>query len=535
MFHPVAAILISVAFAGPADSSKESEGTVFCHHRAFRIPVDMTAAERATVSAVRVYVSTDDGRTWNRCADAPADAKSVTYRSIRDGNYCFAMALIQKDGTQIPADVKSMETGLKVVVDTAQPSLMIKPVRSTAGKRGIRWEVADDHLDAASMRVAYCSDDSNNWKPMTVRSPEKAILWFEDGVEVRKLQACVCDKAGNETVQEVEIVGDRFTKSMVASFALSKPATQTTSYAQPQTKAQPPMREMNSKTTTSTASVWTPPFVAQPAAPVTSAPTSSLAKALDMDKGPSKPPAMPEKAWSPQIQPAAHSQSAATSHTAYSPVRPAANKPREYVLCGAEPIVVNYEVERTPGAPTPKVELWGTRDRGVTWTKLASDPDGISPIEANLPQDGVWGLKIVTRAATAPEAGPKSGTQPDTYVESDRLPPSVMVGTAEIQRGQVAIRWEANDKNMPANAISIYYGRTPQGPWSEVAKAVENTGEYVWNFSQAGVAGNVYFRVEAVDEAKNTAVSMSPMVVSLDPQSAKARVLQVQSRSADQR
>src|SRR5262249_748662 len=42
-----------------------------------------------------------------------------------------------------------------------------------------------------------------------------------------------------------------------------------------------------------------------------------------------------------------------------------------------------------------RVEAYATRDGGRTWMRLGDDPDRRSPIEFDLPEDGVYGVTLV--------------------------------------------------------------------------------------------------------------------------------------------
>lgn len=486
------------------DLKKEDDGVVYSPQRAFRIPLDLTDAERRTVSAIRLYVSEDQGKTWFRHSDGAPDTRVVTFRATKDGSYWFSIALVGRDGKQSPADIKTVDPGLRVVVDTTAPNLTLKPVRSKSGKRGVRWEVVDENIDFQSLRLAAWEESGTAWKAVPVRHPERALVWFEDNQNVEKLQAIIKDRAGNQSIQQVDIVGDRFTKHTPTTFALGDgnppgaSAVQQTSAQQP-TAAKPPQ------------------LIKQASALLPENDTGEIQRASAL---------MP------------------VQHTVQSPRQPVnvpatvqgtarARTDRKISLCGTDPIVVNYEVDETGSGPVTKVELWGTRDRGQTWVKLATDNDNISPIEAIIEQDGIWGLRVVVSSDTSGvDQPPRSGTEPDTFIEVDRTSPVIEMREPEVQRGQVQLQWVAADKNLSSTPITVLLAQRPEGPWTAVAQNLENTGEFLWNFARTGLTGRYYFRIEARDDAGNVNAVTTPAPISLDNPQPKGRVLDVQSRSA---
>jgi hypothetical protein len=198
------------------------EGTVYSGQRSFRIPLDLSADERAGITGIRLYVSENGGRTWVRHHDADPSAQFITFRANEDGPYWFSVALVDRQGEQIPADIRTAEPGLRVMVDTARPELSVKAIRSRTGKRGIRWVMTDPNLLSETHRLAGWNAAIGQWEPLESMHPEDHLLWFDEGVQYDKIQSCVSDRAGNERVVEVEIVGDQFSKRDVAAFVLAK-------------------------------------------------------------------------------------------------------------------------------------------------------------------------------------------------------------------------------------------------------------------------------------------------------------------------
>lgn len=203
------------------DLDATQDGVVYSPQRAFRIPLDVTKEERAGLSAVRLYVSDDKGATWVRHSDGSPDSEVITFRAKRDGEFWFSIALVDKEKRQTPEDIGAAGAGLKVVVDTTKPTLDLRAIRSKSGRRGVRWSL-DEGSVAGSVRLAFFDEKNGQWAPLEVRHPEKGTAWFEGDVAVRKVQASVFDRAGNESVVEVEVDGEQFSKRELSSFVLDE-------------------------------------------------------------------------------------------------------------------------------------------------------------------------------------------------------------------------------------------------------------------------------------------------------------------------
>lgn len=477
---------LAIALAAPAADDggpvETDPSVVLCAHRAFRIPIELGPARSPDVSGIRLFVSTDEGKTWTNHLEGAADLDVVTYSATADGAHWFVIALVGADGRQVPERIEDVEPGLKVLVDTKRPDLSLRPVRSKSGKRGLRWEVSDENLDASSLRVAVWNGETEGWRPFELPPGERKLAWFEEGTNVRKIQGVVRDKAGNETVLEVNIDGDRFSKRTVDSFVLGAAGDP------PRTDASVPSESSR----------------------VNAKDSASFVKAEKI------PTAIPRSARY-GIEQAGHTE----------PAPPAAleTPTSNLSVSRSRRITINYALDEGDDVDR-RVELWGTRDRGQTWRRLAFDPDGQSPIEAELEEEGVWGLHILIASSSTAESVP-AGREPDFYVEVDTQPPAVEVAEPELRAGQVILRWTALDKNLAERPIDLLGARAPGGPWKKIASRVPNNGEYIWNFARDGVHGPMFFRVRARDRAGNLGWADSTRETALRIEPTRARAVHI--------
>ncbi len=470
--------------AGPGDAPMNGDSVVCSPHSTFRIPIDLAAEERQGVSAIRLFVSEDQGRTWVRHSDGDPAMEVVTFRANQDGEYWFTIALVDRNGVQAPADVQTVEPGLKVLVDTRKPELQVKAIRNRAGRRGIRWTFDDPNVVVSTYRLAVRDESTGQWREYDVRHPEEKMVWFNENEAFSKLQASIKDRAGNERVIELEVIGEQFSRKDVNAFVMSDRL------------ARPDVVPVSAQEPATDRMVPPSPSPVQPAVARES-----------FQQGGAVPAGMPQSTGhAPVSQGATNDTSAPPRSIPSATARTVAPSPApvsETTFCSSNHIVVNYVVESVGAGSQPVAELWATRDGGERWSLVAVDEDGRSPIESKLPAEGAWGLKIVMREESEPTDGPAPGSRPEMMIEVDTTAPEVRLSPATVVDGRVVIRWEATDPNLDAQAIDILYSSSPRGPWRPVATGLKNVGEYVWDVAGTGVPAEVCLRVEARDRARH--------------------------------
>ena len=217
-----AVLALLLVIVGPQGPDPANETPVFSPQRTFRIPLDLTSEERSGLSAICLYVSEDEGRTWVRHSIGDPSMDVITFRAKQDGEYWFTVALVNREGRQVPEDVRTVEPGLKVTVDTQKPEMTLRAIRNKSGRRGIAWTLEDAHIIDSSLRLAVWNEKSKTWEPFEIRHPEEKRAWFSEDENFTKIQGLVADRAGNERVIQVEVYGEQFTKQDIDVFALSE-------------------------------------------------------------------------------------------------------------------------------------------------------------------------------------------------------------------------------------------------------------------------------------------------------------------------
>jgi hypothetical protein len=200
-------------------------------------------------------------------------------------------------------------------------------------------------------------------------------------------------------------------------------------------------------------------------------------------------------------------------------------------------VTLDYEVARLGPSGIGEVELYITRDDGQTWyrmpgesTSVGAAPTTETPgmpatlrrsLTVELPEEGVYGLYLVVRSGAKlgkPPPGP--GDLPQLRVEVDRTPPTATLypfKTEPHRRNTIVLLWQASDRNLAANPITLEWSDRPGGPWQPIGpRELPNApSQYGWQLPP-GIPARVYLRLSARDTAGNVGLAETTEPVLID-------------------
>jgi hypothetical protein len=193
----------------------------------------------------------------------------------------------------------------------------------------------------------------------------------------------------------------------------------------------------------------------------------------------------------------------ASNSYAGSPTR---SEMKNVQLINSSEITLSYEVSKSGASGLRSVKLYMTQNDGLSWQDCAEAKDLVSPITAQLPGEGVYGFRLVLESGAGLSKGPpNSGDAPELRVEVDTTAPQVelyqLAPDPNLSNG-VILRWNAADKNIAPNPITLEWAENPEGQWQSIATAIPNTGTYSWKLPSK-MPVRVYLRVLARDLAGN--------------------------------
>lgn len=519
---------------------------------------------------VVLYASRDQGANWQQVSTAAAQVHSFQYQAPGDGEYWFAIRTYDVYGNYQPAGPYKPE--MRVIVDTQNPPSPRVEGTITGGVLTARVEASDvSGIDPNQIQIYAQLPGQPNWTPLTIQ-PMAAIaansvtvqgtLRLPAGVTQAALNVSVADKAGNRSVATSNVSAQSGYYQANTGPQLIGPAhsPQVSRFSPIQTQqaARDPFfladQQYQGRAPTLTSSPASPsqPFtnvaVQQPAVNV-----RPLAQAQ-----PQKPTVQP---WPVDSQRTKRIVAASTNTTARDPWKPASpfqstsfdplqrerrsnQTPKTLtddnrwgvpasLIAGirstersvnSKSFEFDYELQRTGQWGIANVELWGTIDNGNSWRRYAIDSDRQSPIHVTVPNEGVYGFKILIESVGGfePEK-PRPGDQPEVLIRVDVTKPLLTLTRAEQGQGYLADRmeigWSVGEEDLADQPIDLFYSNRKEGPWIPIASGIENTGQYAWRL-QRHLPGMIFIRVEARDRAGNVSSAITPQPVLINlPQS----------------
>lgn len=551
----VGGLLVGSALAGgaAADGPGAPADSYHMNDRKLTIPITLPATLRKEIAKLSLYVSTDQGKTWSQQATAGAGDDSFTFDAPQDGSFWFNVSYTDKAGQMSPreTEIYSGAPQLKVVVDTKRPFLKLEVSERTGDVAAIAWEARDEALEPSSVKLEFKAEGSAEWRPLDLGGAavgQKRFTLGTSGPATLRLMAA--DRAGNQSLQQTEVVAkaavpnetapaSRELPSTASSVAAGKPSTPPAGAAAARSvsmAAEPPTLPM----APAGAAPSAPPFsgpgsLASPSAPPTlpvggdsfrpagsSAPsnaptgTAPLATALPSNL----PPAAPTQEPKDGPRPLASSQPLA-SHQPYSGGYSAPGRAAGAAIIHTNQtrLELDYEIPKMGPSGVGVVELWVTMDNGRTWKKASEKTDPQPPFVFDAPNEGVYGFTMIVKSkAGLGRREPSAGDAPELRVEIDTTQPLATLYPVEAdprRKDLLYLIWKADDKNLGPQPVSLLWAEKQGGPWHPIAADQANTGRYQWRTPEQ-MPYRIFLRLEVRDLAGNVSIAETPEPVLVD-------------------
>jgi hypothetical protein len=518
---------------GPAEQPRLPE-LVRTKHRTFSIPFRLPASHDADATPQRVVmsVSKDLGGTWESAGDVAPSAGTFTYQAGADGEYWFRLRAVDRKGRARGGEGPDM----RVLVDAAGPRLAARVWKGADGEILCRYAAIDDSIRMESLKLEYRTADAQGWKSIAAEgvlsreSPAhlvgEEIWWAGEKVESLTARITVADSAGNQTVRQFTMEPtDPNVDQVALAQELGAPSLPSQSVPQDAVaagsvaRASPPTDGARPAGgwTAETAAAWS---AEQPRVPATQADGVGEQQSVLVSR-------TGGSAMAPDNPTGVRSLLASTSAgvPAQMPSQSSGPQPLEYrgkplQLSRSRRFAWDYEMPaERPNATRLRVELWSTRDGGLSWQKAAVDDDVVSPINVVLPAAGLYGFRLeIMPDVPDSSAGPRPGDAAESWIGIDEDPPHVeFLGAARLSESDtsgIVIRYTSRDQLPAPKTARLLFSPNAEGPWATITTAVENQGEYRWQPDRATPA-RVYLRIEVADAAGNVGAATSPEPVTV--------------------
>ena len=180
MTHPRCIIafcvfLLTLASLAAADlvTQDNATGKIYCRSPRFLVPYEAADNGPSGISAVRLYYTTDDGKTWAVFGEKPDPKGSFEFIAPSDGVYGFTVEAVDKAGNVERKDhpLQGTKPEISVVVDTKPPQ--IDPIfphedleLAPGAHMRIRFRAADPNISPSTAAVSVKKDDMAAWVPL---------------------------------------------------------------------------------------------------------------------------------------------------------------------------------------------------------------------------------------------------------------------------------------------------------------------------------------------------------------------------------
>lgn len=475
----------------------------------FRIEPTQNPAEQPVEA--QLHVSTDQGANWAASSRVKPDKGSFVFRAPHDGEYWFSIRTVDSQGISRPSG--AMQPQLKVSVDTVAPRLDVSVApHGPDGEIVARWQAIDPNLKPGSFKLEYQAASSGPWERVAVESPPSAMkhtlsgeaTWWANGVVGPILvRAEIADLAGNPAVTQAVVKPGSGTGPLAPSPSGMTANKLTT--APPDADGWRP----NDSTPANPSTRWPPDRNSfDPLAGSPSAPSNLPENAYPASGAP--PGFVPDaqQGTQPVRTPAQQVSSSNVSNPGRpgSPldfsILPAAVRPR---MVAAPSFELEYEIESVGPSGIGRVELWGTRDGGRTWSDFAVDTDNRSPMPVAVGSEGIYGFRILVQSGSGFGGRPPAeGDLPDIWIGVDTTKPTCKILSTEVSPDglELLLQWEAADDALDPRPVTLLFSENASGPWTPIASGLENSGSYRWKLDNR-VPPRILLRLEVRDEAGN--------------------------------
>lgn len=186
-------------FLEPAPGQESAGGMIFTRHRQFRIPFNPGPAENR-IKQLQLFVSVDQGRTWQPSGTAHPEKRHFSFTAERDGYHWFAVQTLDIDNKLFPLSLEGVAPSMKVVIDTQPPTVMLQPLPARGNEVGVSWDIRDENLDlsqADATRLEYRLAGNPAWIAVGTAPGANQVYWAPQSTGPIEVRLRAKDRAGN--------------------------------------------------------------------------------------------------------------------------------------------------------------------------------------------------------------------------------------------------------------------------------------------------------------------------------------------------
>ena len=190
--------------------------------------------------------------------------------------------------------------------------------------------------------------------------------------------------------------------------------------------------------------------------------------------------------------------------------------------------VLNYRFESIGSSGIQSLLIFISENNSKTWQIHSSIPFQLDPsspqtetlaLPVHVKQSGNYGFIIIPVSGSGiSEEHPSPGHPAQILVDVDNISPKATLHPIQIgdddQGKHLLIRWEVSDWKLTSTPISLAWSESIDGPWSPIAKEIENSQSYRWR-SMPHTSNKVFLRLKAKDTAGNVTQVVTKAAIDL--------------------
>ena len=199
-------LALHLTFFSPAAAQAQLPEPSYWRTRVFFIPYQPTDATpfASPIDKVQLLVSRGGDNQWAVLQEADPRVRGFSYHAPVDGEYAFAVRTVNRKGEATPATIAQAQ--IRVVVDTAPPTVQLTAAPDVTGRIILRYEARDLQLKPETVRLEAQSDGVT-WQriaagPPDVSQPDRVVGQVAWKPPTRaggvKFRATIDDRAGNQ-------------------------------------------------------------------------------------------------------------------------------------------------------------------------------------------------------------------------------------------------------------------------------------------------------------------------------------------------
>jgi hypothetical protein len=197
-----------VALAAPARAQSPEPDVLYSRYRQFKLPFTLGPGKE-NLKQLYLWVSADQGKSWERAAVAAPEHDHFQYIADRDGLLWFAVQTVDKQDRVYPTNMDGAQPSRRVVVDTQPPVVTLQQLPPPKeGWVGVSWNIQDDNFDPRvpdSLRLEFKAEGAVGWTPLQLREFTKPqAYWPSDVHGPIEVRLRARDRAGNEGVNSIK-------------------------------------------------------------------------------------------------------------------------------------------------------------------------------------------------------------------------------------------------------------------------------------------------------------------------------------------